>query len=219
MILMSSPVFGSPIGKLKRFEKSVAQLTESELKGLSSGPAKLEFESGVVVEGLLKGSVARDGQNLILVFDKCTVTFQAQVLFKPDWGTFDMVCGDTVVSVFGGAADRSSYIEQTTGWVSVKPTQSSNLTDQNRPLNFLYEKTAAARTELARKKKVNLDEVVASLDAEYPDDWLLRYELLELNCKYALKAEWEDSIRSRLSQISNQSKDKADLIHRGLELL
>ena len=31
------------------------------------------------------------------------------MLFRPEWGTFDMAVGESIVSVFTGAADKTAY--------------------------------------------------------------------------------------------------------------
>ncbi len=89
--------FGSPIGKWKETE-----IAEGK-------KAKLEFESGVTVEGKIDKILRRDGKLLLITFSNCRAKYGDRVLFDPDWGTYDMAVGERITSVFNGAADKDAY--------------------------------------------------------------------------------------------------------------
>src|SRR4029077_5398375 len=89
--------FGSPIGRWKETELAEGKKT------------KLEFESGVTVEGTIDRILRRDGKLLLITFSKCTAKYGDHVLFDPAWGIYDMAVGDRIVSVFSGAADKDAY--------------------------------------------------------------------------------------------------------------
>src|SRR5438132_7017359 len=76
--------FGSPIGKWKETEIAEGKKT------------KLEFESGVTVEGKIDSILRRDGKLLLISFSNCTVKYGDRILFEPSWGTFDMAVGETI---------------------------------------------------------------------------------------------------------------------------
>jgi len=44
-----------------------------------------------------------------MTFKDCTVTYEGKKLFDPSWGEYDLVLGERVISVFGGAADKEAY--------------------------------------------------------------------------------------------------------------
>ncbi len=221
--------FGSPLGKVRKFKKTPAELSDDELAalGFAAGagsrdtkPGRMEFESGIVVEGKLKSKVRREGRNLVLAFEPCTVTRGAEVLFKPEWGTFDMACGAQVMSVFGGAADRKKYLAATGGFKQEPGKQKTNLTPENRSLNELYRRLRAIRDEGSAVTHITeLSQIHEELEAKYPDDWLLRYELLEMESSNRLNAPWSSVARERLREIATQSKEKSELIARGMSLL
>src|SRR5207248_1921647 len=71
--------------------------------------AKLEFESGITVEGKIDNLLERDGKLLVITFSDCTAKYGDRVLFDPSWGNYDMAVGDKIVSVFNGAADKDAY--------------------------------------------------------------------------------------------------------------
>jgi phenylalanine-4-hydroxylase len=210
--------FSTPFGRLEGLGKSAASLSRAELDRLDG---KLRFESGILLEGKLTQTLQRDGRNLVLTFEGCTVTsVDGRKLFDPDWGRFDLACGERVVSVFGGAADRGRYVEATGGYKQRPSNPKSNLTEENRPLNALYAQVREIREGGgAAKSAARLDSVHAELEARYPGDWLLRLELLELNREHGLGARWEAAARARLAEIARTARDKADMIARGLELL
>ena len=104
--------FGSPIGKFKNCPRSPESLDDSALEelGLKIGSdSHLEFESGVCVEGKLTNILRSNEKLQLLTFENCKVTCDDQILFQPEWGSYDMAVGESVVSVFHGAADKDSY--------------------------------------------------------------------------------------------------------------
>lgn len=216
--------FGTPIGLLKN-KKSPAELSLENLDSLKKG-GKLEFESGVIVEGTLIGQVRKDNLNLILTFQNCTVRRGDSILFHPEWGNFDMACGVQVTSVYGHAADRKAYLEATGGLQQAPGKPKTNLTPANRELNLLYARIREIRnlgknqTQAPAGAMEELNTTQKIIDERYSNDWLLQYELLELNSLWKLNAPWEKTARQKLERIAEASpKQLRDTIVRGLELL
>src|SRR5690606_16965461 len=103
----------------------------------------------------------------------------------------------------------------------------------NKILNELYLEVRNLRESLAgsaaphsnrdssRKNEISekLGKIAARLDTDFPDDWLLRLELLELNALHLLSANWESSLRKRLDDIVRKDPGKKEMIQRGLELI
>jgi phenylalanine-4-hydroxylase len=201
--------FGTALGKLKGFKKGPAEIAEGELRKLKG---RLEFESGVTVEGELTKILRHEGKNVVLTFERCTVKLGDRVLFDPSWGTYDLACGANVVSVFGGPPDRGKYLAATGGFAQKPARQKTNLTKENAGLAKLYEKVRKVR-EGGGKDVSELERVHAELERDYPADWLLRMELLET------KGPWAEAARKRLGEIAGTDKDKAELIARGLRSL
>lgn len=187
----------------------------------------LAFRSGVTVEGVLRNVLKMDGRIILLTWDSCRVTRGAEVLFRPEWGTYDMICGEKVVSVFGGAADRKRYLEATGGFHQEPGKQKSNLTNENRLLNELYREVRVLResqgeshqktgnkVEMASK----LEKILQRLNQDYPKDWLLRYEVLELGLKGEVPPPWAKRVREDLQQLAKHSPELGETILRGLAL-
>ncbi|MEO5968812.1 MAG: aromatic amino acid hydroxylase [Bdellovibrionia bacterium] len=199
-------------------------ISDSDLKkaGVALGKkAHFRFASGISVEGKCTKILHQDGSPILLSFEDCTVKHNAEILFQPEWGTYDMVCGGQVVSVFGGAADRKSYLEATGGFHQDPGKQKSNLTEDNKELNELYGKLRSLREAKTWNKSSTaaLSDLHLWVQRRYPSEWLFRYELLELLVEHKLNLPWAEEVRTRLKEISQESPEKGEMIKRGLELL
>jgi phenylalanine-4-hydroxylase len=162
-------------------------------------------------------------QNRVLIhtFTDCTVSFGDEILFRPEWGVFDLACGTSVSSVFGNAADRGAYLSYQSE-IGNAPEQArkpkTNFQPAHRRLNFLY-----AQVREAREKGVGACDQVALALAEtlksYPEDWLLALEVLELERAWSQAIEGTALARERLQSLRKKSQVLEDLIRRGLEIL
>src|SRR2546423_10855089 len=86
--------FGSPIGNWKPVD-----LKEGK-------KIKLEFESGITVEGKIDKLLERDGKLLLISFSNCTAKPGDRVLFDPSWGNYDMPVGDRITSGVNGGGGK-----------------------------------------------------------------------------------------------------------------
>lgn len=219
--------FGTPVGKIRwrdsgggGIERSPQDLDEAEAARLSS----LEFTSGVSVTGRVQEQLRRNDKLVLLSWENCTVRLGDRILFEPSWGTFDMACGTRVDSVYGGAPDRGRYLRDTDEFPRRLGFQKTNLTDDNLGLNELYSKFRRLRdtpTDATNSAQLTepLSRLLDQLDAEHPNDWLLRWEILEFEHGRKLKAPWRARVLTKLASIAASSKEKEQLIRRGMELL
>jgi phenylalanine-4-hydroxylase len=207
--------FGTPLEKVTE-----ADLAQINLQVGKKG--RLEFKSRISVEGKLTNLQKRENQLILLTFDECTVKRGDEFLFRPEWGKYDMVCGEKVVSVFGGAADRERYLEATGGFHQDPGKQKTNLTEENRELNLLYARVRKIReTSKLSPGEVEkeLIQIHQNLEEGYPQDWLLRYELIELCSMRKLNLPWIGQIKKKLQEVSTKNPEIGRIISRGLELL
>lgn len=234
--------FGTPIGKIKNSKKSTTQLTLNDLKKMGfekNKNGRLEFESGVVVEGEYVSCVKVKGKNLILSFKNTKVFKAEKVFFEPSWGMFDMGCGETVISVFGGAADRGAYdkpLKRIKGPAAKKSSadlsdkkQTSNLTNENRKLVLIYRQIREMRERLDINRvggvKMELfyhklEDICNKLDNDFRGDWLARLEAVELLSLLGKRnSELFRRVSHQLLEFKIQSKSMASLIQRGLDLV
>ncbi|MFZ4403345.1 MAG: hypothetical protein ACOYOK_04525, partial [Pseudobdellovibrionaceae bacterium] len=79
-------------------KSTAADFVESLPMLIDTGQVKLQFRSGVVVVGELKSIVysINDQKPIILRFLNCTVTYKDKTLYRPTWGTYDMVLGSFI---------------------------------------------------------------------------------------------------------------------------
>jgi phenylalanine-4-hydroxylase len=215
--------YSTPIGPLRGRRGGVAELTDADLESrgfLASRKGRLEFASGIVIEGRLVSKVRGGGKNQILSFTECSVHMGDEILFDPAWGTFDLGCGESVPTVFGGAADRYAYMVAL-GEDHYEPgTHKTNLTTGNSDLNRLYARVRAIREAgESPSRGEEFADIVCELDEKHPNDWLLRWELLELDHDLGFHAPWAARVRSRLAAIRTIRPAAAASIERGLALL
>ncbi|MAE73235.1 MAG: phenylalanine 4-monooxygenase [Bdellovibrionaceae bacterium] len=216
--------YSTPMGPLKS-GGLLSKLSEKELvaEGLVIGNSvELEFASGIQLVGTLTGILpapqGSEHRQLVFTFENCKVFSESEVFFEPDWGVFDLACGTEVVSVFGGAADRGAYRHETGEFeVAMKP-QTSNVTSEDQPLVPLYALVREVREQSSVEDRLGeLEEVYHRLKADFPKDWLLRLELLEL--VYGVSTELSAQLRQDLEGLQGQGDPLKTLIQRGLEII
>ena len=68
--------------------------TDLEAYGIVEGKfVELRFEGGVCVKGkIITGKRDIQGKIQLISFSNCTVNYNSEILFNPDWGTYDMAC-------------------------------------------------------------------------------------------------------------------------------
>jgi phenylalanine-4-hydroxylase len=195
--------FGSPIGNWK----------ETELEEGKS--ARLEFESGLVVEGKVEKLLRRDDRLLLVSFSDCTAKLGDRVLFDPAWGTYDMAVGEKIVSVFNGAADTDAFNE-----VALVPKERTikNPSDTKRKkLESLYQQVRDIRAR--RTGYERLGEIWETQQAEHPNDWLLSMEIFEILDETEEQPELKARVHKFLEEKKAQDKDLSTLIGWGFRLV
>ncbi|MBO6523983.1 MAG: aromatic amino acid hydroxylase [Balneolaceae bacterium] len=209
--------YGSPIGELRGINLPIEDMAPRDLDayGIYEGKTKrFEFESGVVVEGkIITGTRDLRGKILIITLEDCTVTYGDKVLFKPEWGIYDMAIGKKVVSAYAGPADIQSFGD--VGKVSETKTHKIKYSDRERALYKLYDQVRKVREEKSADTQF-ISTVFGKLKAEFHTDWLLPLELYELAVTNELDI--QDELLSHLNDLQKKESIKK-LIENGLELI
>ncbi len=195
--------FGSPIGNFKPNELREGTTT------------KLEFESGVIVEGKIDKVLQRDGKTLLVTFSNCTAKYGDRILFDPDWGTFDMAVGDRITSVFNGAADKEAYNE--VALVPKERTIKVPSDAKRKKLENLYAQVRQIRE--TQKGYERLGEIWETQQAEHPNDWLLSMEIFEILDVTGQQPELKAKIDKFLKEKKAATKDFETLISWGFRLV
>lgn len=211
--------FSSPIGKLKGINLAIENMGPRDLKAYNFYDNKriaFEYESGITVEGLnITGIRNLQGKLILIQFEDCTVTYNNEILFAPTDGTFDLAVGSSIVSAFAGSADFRSFknLYHVSESKTIKPK-----TDKSKiKLEELYLKTRNFR-ESKTLELLDLALILSCLKNEYPKDWLLPLELLELATKHQI----EDAKPHLMDYLNEQKINQpkiAHLINDGLEII
>ncbi len=211
--------FSSPVGKLKDIEKPLEyhNLTELETFGIQKGKiAKLVFESGIEVTGNVNEILIKANKVLLISFVGCTVKEEnGNILFKPEWGTYDMAVGEKIISVYNGAADKDSYEE--TVFVSNEQTHKVVYDEITKKLHALYQKVRDIRENEAGYEELN--SIFETLKTEYRTDWLCALQILEIVYHRGLNAAFEKELRIYLEVKAATEKEYTKLINDGLHVI
>ncbi len=195
--------FGSPIGEWKPVDLS---------EGKS---ARLEFQTGVIVEGKIDRILQKNGQPILISFSDCTARLGDRILFDPAWGAYDMAVGDRIVSVFNGAADKDAYLD-----VAVAPKERTIKVPSDarrKKLENLY-----AQVRKIRENKTGYDrlgEIWETQQAEHSDDWLLSMEIFEILDTTNQQPELRARIEKFLNEKKASTRDLTTLIGWGFRLV
>lgn len=212
--------FSSPVGKLKGIDTAIEDMDIRQLLACGIKPqsvALLMFESGITVKGMVYTiTQSKEGKTRLISFKHCTVKeSNGNVLFQPEWGTYDMAIGEKIVSVFNGAADKHAYEELTN--VSDKHTHKVEYDEKTIALHQLYKKV-----RLIREKKEFYDKlpgIFNKLINEHHSDWLCALEILEILYHRRINDEQEKQVRTYLQMKASTEKEFNKLINDGLHVI
>lgn len=191
--------FSSPIGFLKAFPGTCpSQLTEEQWKEIGvdfklNSEVTLEYSSGFQVKGYFKSTTLENGKRILISLDQARAEMNGKVYFEPSWGTFDIVLGTQVVSVFGGPADRLSYGDLEDFVVAKVPKAQYSEKDHR---VFAYYQLLRDIRE-GKRTSYDLEKCIRDIIEEAPQEWLLLIEALEISIRSQQK-NLEDLCRTHL---------------------
>jgi phenylalanine-4-hydroxylase len=210
--------FGSPIGKLKGINLAIEDMSPRDLSAYDIYEGQnitLEFEGGITVSGeIITGKRNLQGKIILISFKNCTVTHHDTILFKPDWGIYDMAVGKDIVSAFSGPADLNSFNLIT--HVTTSKTIHVKKTKEQLELEAFYQQVRDYREETNRT--ISRTKVLEQLIEKHPNDWLLPIELYELAFK-GNETKLCDNILNHLETIKQNKPEVGRLIDDGLEIV
>jgi phenylalanine-4-hydroxylase len=212
--------FGSPIGKLAGREKSLEYFDNTDLDkhGIKTGEkTELTFDGGIEVQGIVEDIKRNRDVIQLICFKNCTVkNKEGDLLFKPEWGTYDMAVGKNIRAVFAGTADKENY--NTLPPKSEEIAIEINYSDDKKHLFTLYQQVRDMR-KTGTLDLVKLEDIEMELTIKYPEEWLLHLEIVELLKDESIKSELLNKCMDKLQELKNYSKEYANLINEGLTLI
>lgn len=210
--------FGAPIGKLKGINIAIEDMSPRDLAAYNIYEEKtvtLEFEGGVKVSGeIITGKRNLQGKIILISFKNCTVTYKDRVLFKPNWGQYDMAVGKEIVSAYAGPADLNSF-----DLITHKPSSQTiqiDKTAKQMQLEMFYQQVRDYRE--GKNRSISRTKVFEQLVEKHPKDWLLSVELYEL----AYKSNEQNlcaNILNHLETIKQNRPEVGKLIDDGLDII
>lgn len=209
--------FGSPLGKLKGINLAIEDMFPKDLEvyGIYEGKKTvLLFEGNIKVEGeVITGKRDLKGKILLISFKNCTVTHNDAVLFKPEWGIYDMAVGKEIISVHAGPASVNSFKDL--GAISATKTHKISYSEEEIKLHKMYQEIAEMRKNGA-VYFLGLALIFEKLKANFASDWLLPLEMYEL--VYQSGTEVEIEILDYLMQLKKIKKHE-QLIANGIRII
>lgn len=205
--------FSTIIGKIRGIEKRLEDWTADDFAqhGFQKGRhVTCTFESGITLDGTFEGYLrSESGKNLLFSFSQCTVRGGEEILFRPDWGTFDMAVGHSVVSVYSGVADSWAFP------LRFEPpkekTHKIQYDEKQRRIHSLY-----GRIREIREKGGNPAQVLSVLkevDEITQHTWLLVVEALELLENASGFDNEVQSWRRKLEESTSRYPELAELLN------
>lgn len=209
--------FGSPVGRLKGINLAIEDMSPRDLRAYDiyeSEKITLEFEGGIIVSGeIITGTRNLQGKIILISFKNCTVSHHDRILFKPEWGIYDMAVGKEIVSAFSGPADVKSFDLIT--HVPDEKTIKIKKSKKRQELESLYQQVRDYRKGI--NKTISRHKVFEQVQENHPEDWLLSVELYELAC-IGKNETFAREIAAYLEQVKQVRPEVGHLIDGGLAL-
>ncbi|QHW34828.1 aromatic amino acid hydroxylase [Paenibacillus rhizovicinus] len=229
--------FGSPIGLLqgKLALDACDDQALAQLGVIPGNHADLRFESGIHVTGRLKRIIRNEQQVVLLSFEDCTVLWDGRELYKKEWGAYDMAVGSRIVAAYPGEADPASVSVTEEEPDPVQESEAEAIMELGlellmeapvplSELERLYQHVAVIREKnmnnITEESIRELDGIYRVLCGSYPNDWLLRLELLELAGTIPIPdlVQMSIALKDELHALS-QVDSLANVINNGLAIL
>jgi phenylalanine-4-hydroxylase len=150
-----------------------------------------------------------------MTFSGCRVTYGDKILFEPSWGMYDMAVGEEIVSAFSGPADALAY-----GLIYPAPKEKTHKfshSEKAKHLHSLYQQVRDMRESQGPFNKIPL--IWDSLVKDYPYDWLLPMEILEISSEKNSPGSLAAIIREYLQKMKERIPSLARLIDNGFLLI
>ena len=179
----------------------------------------LNFSEGIKLTGILSKRLILEDKLLVASFIDCTIKNNDRLLFDSSWGTFDLACGNFVASVSGGPADMQRYIEHMQMELpnQIKPNYLLHHSKKEKNLIDLYHEVHIIKGQSTFNEDA-IKTIIAKIDLLFPEEWLLRFEILEvLNAHEQSNLCME--IESKILSIASRNQDLLSSVERRISQL
>jgi phenylalanine-4-hydroxylase len=211
--------FSSPVGKLAGYAKALEDFNEAELNNMDiviGRSTTLNFEGGISLTGKVKTILSSGDKTQLITFENCTVKdADGTILFKPEWGVYDMAVGEKITSVFCGAADKDAF--EDIAYQSKTNTHHPVYDSKTLALHRLYQQVRDTR--MGDSNYTVLCNVWRQLQLHHPGDWLCALEILEILDHDDMTPDVAQQIRCFLDNKMTEEPELKKLITDGFYLI
>lgn len=222
--------YSTILGELSHFPHHDSfNLTQDNLNALhiiSGQHVDLQWTHGASLSGVFESKTQIDNKIVLLSFKQATVKLgDGTVVFQPDWGTYDLALGSAVISVFGGPADRPAFGE-TDDFIAAR-VPAHKYSQEKLRLHKHYQNVRDLRSHKVSDLQLiqQISQLFHSYASVYPEDWLLRLEMVELlNSRVSAQHQNSDYkqllelLKKDLDGISKKSETLKSIVTDGLAL-
>lgn len=205
--------YGCALGHLAD-GRALSNLKASEFTSQNSLDSRLTltYQSGVRVEGTLIEAVAGEtGQLILLSFKDCKVQLEDTLLFDPSWGQYDLAIGEEARTAYAGVADPNFWPITQYRDKQVPPAN-QKLDAKTQALHEMYRSARDTFQQGDNECSMALfQEIHQSLQRDYPEHWLLRWNLLECLVKMQSRDPMVNTLRRELLEIESRHYEEAPI--------
>jgi len=190
-----------PIGPLAD-GRELASLTETALRvNAQGGKLRLRFASGIEVSGELERVIlnARGGAAIVRLKDFEFGSISGAG-FRARGSEYWLCAAHEVVTAHAGAADPAFFAESTPSAARVPKPRS--FAERERALLALYDRAIAAfRGQLGSAVVTAFAPILAELDRQFSEEWLLRWNMLECLVKLGEHGPLATTLETQLARL------------------
>ncbi len=198
--------FASPVGKISGSHEEFLAQVESGQR------IELRYESGVTVSGTVREKLVHRGKLVLIVIERAKVTYGERTLEESS--EYFLAIGNTIVSAFAGAADVEAFEPN----VNV-PREKMHKIAYDAKAKRLHQLYASVRKCRKEKTSIDFEGLFQTLVKEYPSDWLLVLELLEILHARSEQPALQLELRNYLNKKRVEHPSLEKLITNGLKLV
>ncbi|HKU44278.1 MAG TPA: hypothetical protein VJR89_39235, partial [Polyangiales bacterium] len=178
-----------------RPERYVLPLGAAELP--HAGALHLALPSGLDVRGRVRDAALREGRVCAVWLDACEIRAGEQLLLRAD--AYPLVLAERVVTA---SADLPAGFHAETEFPDKRVPKPRQFSAAQRELIGLYEQTRdTLRAGFGGAALAELERIYVQLEARYPDEWLLRWNLLEALLRIGQRAQLRETIQRQLEEM------------------
>ena len=202
--------YGTPFGRLDD-GTALSEMDAEAFEAMADadGRIRLRYRSGVEVEGTLVRTQSDESGHLrTFTLTDAHARLGERTLFAPEWGHYDVAVGEDVISCFAGPADPSYHPATEFSGAKAPRAKDNETAAEEGIVLHLYRRALQLWEEPEDPAMIcGFREIDAEL-AEHPDEWLLRWNLLESLRKVDAAPDLQQKLRDDLLEIEKTDPDE-----------